>query len=209
MHAALGRGAAHKPSKGWDVNDPSFRHRAVMALFGQTNNANPREHGKILFRFEFLPGQAPYFLVQSLARPQEGDLVGQIEIKEVDLTPPPSGSVVRFRLAVNAIQRKGAKGVNPIPADFEEAPEGVPHLSEWLAGKLRGALSEIEIVSHQRQLLGANRNGKNKNGVLVQVDTIDGVAKVGDSDALENLIINGVGRAKAYGCGLLSVQAVR
>ena len=55
-------------------------------------------------------------------------------------------------------------------------------------------------------MLGVNRRGQGIDTRVVQVDTVDGIAIVKDSVELEKILLNGVGRAKSYGCGLLSIR---
>lgn len=45
--------------------------------------------------------------------------------------------------------------------------------------------------------------------MTLQIDDIDGVALAGESESLHSfLATGGVGREKAYGCGLLSIRAL-
>lgn len=204
-HIALTRKLANKPENGWDITSPIFRHRAVMALFSDLESSTPRTDLQVLFRLDFITGQAPYFLVQSNTAPDNtADISTHIETKEITLHELVQGTPVSFRLAVNAVKRRQQGGITPIPYDTEDNPA----FSEWLQQKLRGALQEISITTHQRQVLGADRKGSSgdKNDRVVQVDTVDGFAIVANPENLQNLILNGVGRAKSYGCGLLSIQ---
>ncbi|MGV4323538.1 type I-E CRISPR-associated protein Cas6/Cse3/CasE [Trueperella pyogenes] len=207
VHLALKRPHLYKGSNGWQLNDPVFRHRAVMGLFGEFSEKNPRAEHDILFRLDLVPGQAPFFLVQSKTCPAgEGDLAGLV-VKEVAVPEIPVGESVRFRVAVNAVRRKGTGGISPVSMDAGE--QGENSISRWLSQKLASGLTEVSIVNHTRELLGADRRGKAPNSShVVQVDTIDGVAKVASSEGLQKLILHGVGRAKSYGCGLLSVRAL-
>lgn len=214
VHEALMVNHPSRPHRGWDVNSPIFRHRAVMHLFPQLSTDNPRAASRILFRLDTVAGSAPYFLIQSEVAPAEGH---PVETKQVLLQSPPSGTHVSFRLSINAVKRKGraegsnlkrGQGITQIPFDGDtEADERLPRMSDWLAGKLSPALSEVTIMNHQRQVLGVDRAGRTQRSPFaVQVDTVDGFALVTDSAHLEELLLNGVGRAKSYGCGLLSIR---
>lgn len=203
-----------KPQRGWDINSPIFRHRATMHLFPELASDKPRAASGVLFRLDTVAGSAPYFLIQSDIPPADGH---PVETKQVELQSPPSGTHVSFRLSINAVKRKGrdagsnlkrGQGVTQIPFDGDtEADERLPRMSDWLAGKLSPALSEVTIMNHQRQVLGVDRAGRTQRSPFaVQVDTVDGFALVTDSAHLEELLLNGVGRAKSYGCGLLSIR---
>lgn len=74
----------------------------------------------------------------------------------------------------------------------------VGEMEPWLISKVGQALAGIEILAHFRD---KNASGPHK----LVVDTIDAVATVADPLALTELRLQGVGRSKAYGCGLLTV----
>ncbi|MGJ9586027.1 type I-E CRISPR-associated protein Cas6/Cse3/CasE [Actinotignum sp. GS-2025e] len=177
-----------------------------MRYFPQTNAEHPRAEMGILFRLDHVPGDAPFFLIQSREPVPQLNLPHEAATKEVELKELPAGTPVSFRIAINAIQRIGTGGTRSIPLDGEEPAPGIPSLSEWLSAKLSPALTNTEIIDARREVLTTG-SGKDKQRA-VQIDTINGVATVGDSGALLTAQTNGVGRAKSYGCGLLSIQAL-
>lgn len=214
VHQALTVEHPLKPHQGWDLNSPVFRHRAIMHLFPQIDSENPRSEAAILFRLDTTAGTAPYFLIQSALEPRQ---VEGAETKLIELPSPEAGSTVAFRLAVNAIKRQqgGKRGerissrtFTPVPFD-DEAQETDRRLSMtgWLQQKLSPALEDLEILNHQRAVLGADRLGRRTaNTPTIQVDTVDGFARINDTELLQQLLFHGVGRAKSYGCGLLSIR---
>lgn len=209
VHAALAQKSENKPTRGWEATDPQFRHRAVMALFGDLVDKSARKSANILFRVDALPAKPPFFLVQSQIKPRD---LPDLLVRECTVPALNSGHYVRFRIAVNAVRRNtsahGKHGVTPVPFDDDqEAPATWTRMTPWLQNKLDGALSDVTIVNHQREVLGVTRMGR-KSGRVVQVDTVDGVARVHDPNTLADIIVNGVGRAKSYGCGLLSVDVI-
>ncbi|MBS6275482.1 MAG: type I-E CRISPR-associated protein Cas6/Cse3/CasE [Actinomycetaceae bacterium] len=203
VHTLLSRSALHKPRKGWELNNPQVRHRAIMALFPEVDAKHPRAEMGILFRLDYIPGAPPFFLIQSKEPILQSGLPSEVETKEVLIPKIPIGNPVSFRIAVNAVQRVSSGGIRSIPLDGAEVLPGVPSLLEWLAAKLSPALDNVEIINSRREVLAPNIDKEKRS---IQIDTIDGVAIVSDSDALYNLQVAGVGRAKSYGCGLLSVQ---
>ena len=196
------------------MDDPLFRHRAVMALFEDSDSANPRAQWNVLFRVEHLPGQPPFFLIQSSVAPVNLPEGAEMISRELPLVP--EGTPVAFRIAINAVRRQNRDsgsdprsngGIKPVPFDGDEqAPESISRMTPWLQGKLAGGLSDLEIINHRREVLGTSRQGRKTSHRVVQVDKVDGAAIVADSAQLNKLILNGVGRAKSYGCGLLSVR---
>ena len=97
-----------------------------------------------------------------------------------------AGTPVSFRTVVNAVHRS-KRGTRP-----------VDDIDTWIENKLDGALAEVQVIQHER------RRGHSGRSPL-QVDTIDGRGIVADSRELNRLMQSGIGRAKAYGCGMLLV----
>ncbi len=198
---------------------PNTRHRDVMSLFGELPG-NAREGSGVLFRLEYLPGRPPSYLIRSAVPPTNPTAGSQtVEEREDEL---PRGTAVAFRIAVNAVQRtkKTKNGVRPVYVDgaleelvesgemSEEEASSATEITPWLSEKLAPALVDVRIINHQREVLGRGRQGQNrsKERIAVQVDLIDGIALVEDPKALRMLLKRGVGRAKSYGCGLLTVR---
>ena len=189
------------------LDSPTFRHRAVMGLFPAIDDDRPRSNADVLFRLETPAGEAPYFLIQSAIEPVLSGVDGIIT-KEVDLQVPKEGTTVVFRIAVNAVRResfinasgKRSYAIKPVPADHEDTK--LDTITPWLARKLNPAFSHLEITNHRRNVLS---DGLGRS-MRLQVDSIDGIATVGDTSALRNVLRSGVGREKAYGCGLLSLH---
>ncbi|SPT75706.1 CRISPR-associated protein Cas6/Cse3/CasE, subtype I-E/ECOLI [Arcanobacterium haemolyticum] len=221
LHIALSQEVANKPRRGWNETDPKFRHRAVMALFTDIDSGTPRKDLEILFRTDYLPGQPPFFLIQSNITPEHLPLgVETIERNQPEYAP---GTPIRFRLSINAIRRKTTSDpatpdksriiTAPVPFDTNsDSPQNSSEsttITPWLCNKFGGVLDDVTILNHQRELLGVDRNGHATSSLTVQVDTIDGVATVTDGKLLNDTIRHGIGRAKSYGCGLLSVQELQ
>ncbi|WP_158268676.1 type I-E CRISPR-associated protein Cas6/Cse3/CasE [Corynebacterium yudongzhengii] len=209
VHSLLNRQVSNG-NKTWDINSPRFRHRAVMGLFGELGQS-PRQSNSILFRLDRVPGQTPFFLVQSDIQPTNIADVDGVETRELGQVPG-AGQTVVFRIAVNAIRRKtieeaGRKKTrtSSVPYDHDEGARarGETALTPWLENKLAGALTQMQVTNHVRDVLR-----ESKKGMALQVDTIDGVGVVDDPETLAHLIHAGVGREKSYGCGLLSVRPV-
>lgn len=53
------------------------------------------------------------------------------------------------------------------------------------------------------------RGRKNGNTITITATTIEGTAHIGNPDTLRTAIHTGIGRARAYGCGLLSLALTR
>ncbi len=180
---------------------PEFRHRAVMSLFADNLGSQPRRDNNILFRLETLSGQAPSFLIQSDIPPDPDKCPPGAKVKEIPAANFSSGSFVVFRLSVNPLIRKN-QGKGILVRFDEDDPAGTA-MTEWLSKKLAGAFSELEIVNHKREFLKSKDSQK-----TIVVDLVDGVGKIADPNQLSEFLRVGVGRAKAYGCGLLTVKRI-
>jgi len=189
-----------------DWDDPRGLHRAVMAMFPADLPGGEQERratSKILFRVdETATGRV--VLVQSLVAPTNPPASTKIKAVHCGTAMSP-GTAVRFRVAVNTVMRRRRSD-----GKHRDAPLPPDQVDQWLVGKLTGALTEATILASARSVYGTDRKGpKPGSASALQVDTIDGVAKVGDPDRLLTLVVDGVGRAKAYGCGLLTVSPIR
>lgn len=189
---------------------PDNRHREVMSLFGTIDSETPREAKGILFRLDTIPGQAPTYLIRS-ETPIDMDTPGARSKKEPEEVPP-SGTTIQFRIAVNGIQRTNRSTAKPTRLDDQppvDEDDRTITISEWLGQRLTGALKDVYISNHVREVLGADRRGRLAGtGKVIQIDTIDGVAVVDDETILKEKLVKGVGRAKSYGCGLLTIRAI-
>ncbi|MDK8845192.1 type I-E CRISPR-associated protein Cas6/Cse3/CasE [Corynebacterium sp. MSK297] len=201
----------------WDINSPTFRHRAVMSLFGALSGKSVRKDANILFRLDTLPGQAPFFLVQSSVAPENIEKFDGALTKHITLPKLQPGTTVSFRITVNAVRRRTVESngkkrvqVTPVPIeidkDSKDTTVGSQNLEMWLSNKLAGALNGVEITNHVREVL--QDAPRAQSGMTLQLDTIDGIGIVEDPEKLGTFLLEGVGREKAYGCGFLTVRAL-
>jgi CRISPR system Cascade subunit CasE len=199
-----------------ELNSPRALHTAVMNFFPALDSGRPRETGGVLFRIEPAVGELQreeMILIRSKIKPVH-NLEGMIT-KELNALSPETGTQVSFRLTVNAIQRKTLANASggqtrhgrPVRRDDDTEGTGI-QMTEWLQGKLAGALTDVEILDHTRSLLGGGKANAQAPQHYVSTDLVDGFAVVQDQEKLEDLMSAGVGRSKAYGCGLLTVRAI-
>ena len=173
-----------------DWSDVSATHKAVMKLFPVVlpgGEGAKRSESNILFRFDDA-ANGKHLLI-SADIPVEYPTPGT---RKRDFTPPDlaAGSLVHFRTTVNVIKRHGGRA---IPSD---------DIAGWLETRLGEALGEIQPILHSRTIGRLHHGGA---ASALQMDTIDGIATVLNPHKLNEILRSGVGRAKAYGCGLLSI----
>lgn len=214
-----------------DWTDHRAAHQAVSRLFAPRlpgAAGERRAEAGILYRLDVLaPGEPAVVLVQSLVPPELTPALSrstEVSRRAWDLAP---GDRVAVRLSVNPVRRttrhyEDAAKAKVLASSNVSRPEGerggqdprdrrhtrqtaavVPaaESTEWLLQKLGSSLIEVEAVNHFRD---TSRSGLQK----LVVDTFDLMATASDVGELERLRISGIGRAKSYGCGLLTARRI-
>lgn len=191
------------------LDNPAALHSTVMRLFGTIEGDSPRASAGVLFRVEPAEQQRPGVILVRSGQAPTAAIEGMISREENE--PPAAGTPVAFRIAVNAIRRHSARvkaassdlsALSPIVSRDDDPANTGPAMTEWLAARLAGALGEVQILNHDRRVAGAKTNR------VVQTDLVDGFAVVEDTERLREMLSAGVGRAKNYGCGLLTAKAI-
>lgn len=206
-----------------DWSDHQDAHRAVMRLFAPRLQGVPerrRDQAGILYRVDVTSNgdgvPEATILVQSIVAPEVVPPVARsVEVSERAWTAE-TGERVIFRVAVNAVRRttryftdeakrKPAEvGVRTAYSRQTASVVGTNEIGDWLTPKSGPAFENVEIISHLRDTTESAR-GKGQFHRII-VDTIDAVGTVGDPAALDSLRRAGLGRSKAYGCGLLTIK---
>jgi CRISPR system Cascade subunit CasE len=198
----------------WDfVRNPYGIHRQLWRMFpGEARET--RRNGEelrqgFLFRVEVSRlGHRARVLVQSRRKPNTATNLVLLGTREIN-PKPQTGQRLAFLLTANPIktitdtereQKPGKKSDKcRVPLIREEEQR------EWLIRKLAGA-AEVEVERIQAHLPLYFRKG-NRAGKLVTV-TYEGILNVTGADTLVALLVNGIGPAKGFGCGLLLVRRV-
>lgn len=195
---------------------PQVMHAAVMASFPAfEGDAGDR----ILWRTDRV-GKALYLLVQSEMRPDFTHIVEQfgrpasgqtwdtVEY-DVHLDKMVEGSVWRFRLRANpthSVMDGGKRGKVCHHITAEQQMKWLLDRSARCGFSLEPAEEGLGAEIVQREVKRFSREGRT---VTLSVVTFEGVLKVTDSEAFRKTMASGIGRAKAYGCGLLTTMGVR
>ena len=188
--------------------NPYLLHKKIWKLFPDKAD----EERFFLFRVENL-GQrgVQHILLQSTYQPQptDGDLLLLNKPKEVKFDGITGGSY-RFLLRANPTKKiKDEKGktTNQGKVRVRIIDEG--EIISWLIRKLEG-IAEIEAVTLVQQdlLYFQKSKGSQKHTGKIQTVTFSGVLKVIDSELLIKKIEEGIGPAKAFGCGLLTLAKI-
>ncbi|GGI97874.1 type I-E CRISPR-associated protein Cas6/Cse3/CasE [Saccharopolyspora subtropica] len=207
-----------------DYADLHHMHRTVMSAFPDiTDETSARAHHGVLWRLD--PGRTGFILyVQSRTRPDwnhlgRNYLTRPAEIRDLSavLEALQPARTLAFRLLANPTKRlrlidqrapehKGRRDNRyPIRKPSDQIT--------WLinCGKRYGftiptgsdARPDVAVTPSPR--LTGYQTGKRTNKLTVDSVRYDGHLVVTDPDALANALVTGIGPAKAYGCGLLSL----
>lgn len=193
------------------ARNPYEHHRILWRLFpdhpAEPRRASGEPRQGFLFRIEDnRPGRPVRILVQSRSHPVPATGVTLIASREIR-PHPSSGQRLAFLLTANPVKTITDAQTADKPHKARETCR-VPLIKEedqrnWLARKLAGA-AEIDVVNllpHQPIFFGRGKQA----GKLVPL-TFEGVLTVREPAALVDLLENGVGPAKAFGCGLMLVR---
>lgn len=188
--------------KGEQFRNPYEIHRALWKAFPEA----PNQERDFLFRVEQKNLHQAHILMQSNRLPEtKGSIVEVLAVKNINLNLP-SDIALHFLLVANPVKtiiddqaRLNSKGyVKKCRVPLIKEEEQIA----WLQRKLTGS-ALLESVEIEKQLplnfRKAQRRGK------VQPYMFKGVLNVQNGQALEQLTQQGIGPAKSFGCGLLSL----
>lgn len=185
--------------------NPYDLHRKLWQLY----DLPPGNERPFQFRVEQIKGNTARILMQSVIQPLECMHGIRILRSKKFLPAFQPGQYLRFRLKANPIKtikdeggRKNSKGETkscrvPLIDDEQQI--------EWLSRKLALAASLIEVVVRSREDIYFRKGGH--AGKVVTV-TFEGKLRIDDHDVFNEILASGIGPAKGFGCGMLSLAPV-
>ncbi|MFC7326649.1 type I-E CRISPR-associated protein Cas6/Cse3/CasE [Marinactinospora rubrisoli] len=210
---------------------PQAMHAAVMASFAEEPAPTP-EGGRVLWRLDRNSRTEVFCYIVSPAKPDLTHVVEQAGWPTTQtwetrdylplLTRLEAGQTWSFRLTANPVHSIRNKDGVPTKVTAHRTPR---HQLAWLLqrqeangfqivtkppGQRRTPDDVHEVIvhdRHSRQFGKTEADGKQNRVPLVSV-TFDGRLEVTDPDALRRMLVRGLGRAKAYGCGLMTLAPV-
>jgi len=193
------------------AQNPYQLHQALWRLFPGFEDAD-RE---FLFRVEQLQkGIGAQVLMQSAMQPQSSEQSPAILAQREYVLNVQNGQRLRFRLRANPIKtiKDSSKGSVEKKGKTFTKTVRVPLLHEeqqqaWLERKLQ-AFAQLETLIVQSEPVLYFRKAKEGRSGKIQTVMFDGVLTVTDSDIFNKQITQGIGPAKAFGCGLLSLARI-
>lgn len=190
------------------AQNPYQFHQALWRLFPEREQAER----DFLFRVEQQQkGIGAQVLMQSAQSPQSGaDSPALLALRDYDPVFP-QGQRLRFRLRANPIKtiKDESKGAVEKKGKTFTKTVRVPLLHEeqqqaWLARKLQ-PFAQLETLIVQPESVLYFRKGKDQRSGKIQTVMFDGILLVTEPEAFNAALKHGIGAAKAFGCGLLSV----
>ncbi|WP_239676538.1 type I-E CRISPR-associated protein Cas6/Cse3/CasE [Natronosporangium hydrolyticum] len=197
------------------LSSPQAMHAAVLAGFAEPPSGAA---GRVLWRIDHTP---PSRTLLYLTSPVEPDLTHLVEqagwpTTETWQTRPYAGFLQSltekqewaFRITANPVRNRIGSGSDERTRRYGHST--VAHQQQWLLDRaercgfriLHTEAGDPELTIHRRETLTFPRNG---NTVTLRVATYDGRLEVVDADRLRAALSNGIGHAKAYGCGLMTL----
>jgi CRISPR system Cascade subunit CasE len=194
------------------IDQPYRLHQMVMRGFP---NGVTREKVNVLHRLEIEVDRA-ILLVQSDLEPDWGSLHPDILLPASPFDPIPNpairkmdglqltpGRILQFRLTANPTKRlSSGKGNKPGKriAFYKEADQ-----LDWLQERAAAhgfRLLDVQISHSQKQT-------SRLKGITLHIVQYNGRLQIIDVENFQTAMHTGIGPAKAFGCGLLSLAPVR
>lgn len=202
-----------------DVAKPYYFHKTLAHVFDTPDGEDYRARHGVLFRIEPpRTGSGPVVLVQSASMPQWEALSPGYALR---IDPPSEigsvlgsaievGRVFRFRLAANptmSVSVPGKKNGRRIPLSRRVAlKEGDRTYFDWLHDK--AVYHGFEVIQAQDipfRLAPKGTGDRPKPRLPLFGVRFDGLLRVNDPEKVRDAVRVGIGPAKAFGFGLLSV----
>lgn len=199
--------------------DPYEMHRTIWRAFPDARDGGV---GRTLFRVEpTASGRPVIVIVQSDRKPDWGPMLANgiladvretlIDGQKLDALAR-SGSLLRFRLKANPTKK--VVDNKRLKADGSPKPVRVGLFGEdkqldWLEGKaLRSGFRVVQCRVTAKENSESTKAGISGKMTHLAV-TFDGIIEVTDPEAFKAALESGIGSAKGFGFGLLSVALVR
>lgn len=188
--------------------NPYDWHRALWRLFPdherESRDSSDQDRQGFLFCVDRLQAeQGAIVLLQSNHKPlQEADGVALLAPSKEFIPQLATGTLLHFQLTANPVKTI-RDAHNP------ELKKRVPLIdekqqTEWLKRQLAIGASLSQVVITPNPPLFFSKKGAQSGKILTA--TFEGILQVNDVLGFQRIHRNGIGHAKAFGCGLLLVK---
>ncbi|MGV6859129.1 MAG: type I-E CRISPR-associated protein Cas6/Cse3/CasE [bacterium] len=204
------------------IANPFREHQMIWDLFDNS----PDQTRDFLYRREDQPGKPPFYYLLSTRQPEAGNDLVMVETKAFE-PHLQAGSFLQFQLRVNAVITRKTdnnsrqrirrdiieakvdeyKTRYPDPAD--RPPPSVIHqeaATDWMqrqANQHGFDVSELLVAKHSYHKV--RKPGDDNLRQFASIDLFGSLA-VTDVEPFTKRLMNGFGRAKAFGCGLMLIR---
>ncbi|MEU8124937.1 type I-E CRISPR-associated protein Cas6/Cse3/CasE [Spirillospora sp. NPDC049024] len=208
------------------LSSPQVLHAAVMSSFAELPSPES-DAPRVLWRIDRAGQSQTHLCVVSPYKPDLTHLVEQAgwpttaRWETYDYGPfldrLKAGDRWAFRLTANPVHSVRNKDGVPTKTTAHITPR---HQMRWLMQRQESGgfavvrkpsardhqdeMDQHELLVHNRREFAFKKKGSTKPVTLVTV-TYDGRLEVTDPDAFRRTLTHGLGRAKAYGCGLMTL----
>lgn len=175
----------------------SYRlHQMVMGGFKQYDGA---ELGRVLFRLEpEMRGSIKYLLVQSRLMPDWSHLPSSVSVESKPYAPQfTEGNICSFRLRANPVVTRDGKRRGLVREEAQAA---------WLCRKEIG-VEWLDVTAMDEGYVTGGKKGTHT--IEVKSVLFQGHLRVVDAVKFHNALAEGIGPAKGFGFGMLSLAGVR
>jgi CRISPR system Cascade subunit CasE len=190
-----------------DLQNISRLHGRLMSVFPLVDNLSPRKHHGLLYR---IAEDNKSILVQSLTKPKWDSLPERYcdKIEKKEFNPNYTKEIYRFKLDANAIKKTNT--TNGLSIETGELTRGKSfrktlvteiELMEWLNKK---SISNGFKVKNMEVMINQARRDI-RSSIVVHSVIYKGSIEVTDEILIKEIVKHGIGNAKSYGCGLLSL----
>ncbi|MER5985673.1 type I-E CRISPR-associated protein Cas6/Cse3/CasE [Streptomyces sp. NPDC001787] len=208
---------------------PQRLHAAVASAFPPPSSGEGPSH-RVLWRLDetLLPHRQPVLLIVSSTRPDLTHVIEQAGWPRLATPRTPGWETRPYAPVLNAL-RPGLRlqfrlTANPTRAAFHHGRRGVRTAAttpaqqiQWLLDRAPRAgfgiasrneqddRPHVTVAGHQVLDFARAPGGQRGKNVRIHSVTYEGHLHVTDPDALRHALTQGIGRAKGYGCGLLTL----
>lgn len=192
-----------------ELGDADLLHRRLMRMLPDGLGEHARQQTGLLFRVEeTLAGR--HILMQTRIEPDLAALPsGYGDTEARDLSPLlerlRDGARVQYRITANPTKRNAVgKAAGKVTVLNGPAAE------EWWTAKAAACgltVGDVAVFTLP-DAIGKKRSRDPRTWIRHGLRRFDGVATVTNAEALREAVLCGVGRAKSYGAGLLSLKVL-
>jgi CRISPR system Cascade subunit CasE len=188
-------------------------HRTLSKAFGAEREV--WEAARMLFRVDEINGK-PTVIVQSKIRPDwsylnvlDGYLAEYPAVKDYDPLIHP-GQVLRFRLRANPTKKIAKVDAEGNITSARVGLFGEEKQMGWLRRK--AGENGFELIEDKCEIVAIGNFDSKKSGISGKIRhlgvTFEGILRVTEPEKFKRALANGIGSAKGFGFGLLSVAPV-